>query len=266
MITVETFENAAVASSNLNHRCKYMGGGTLVMRDINYRDASFDRIIRSLDPALQKIDVQLNSVTIGASITMSEIMDNRNLAYLAPVARSIGGPAIRNMATVGGNLFAPSPFGDFATALLALDAKLEYASGRTEAVEQFFAARARAKPEIVVSVRFQEPERKTFRYKKVTRIKPKGVSVMAIAAVLPRRAGRVRNARIAFGAMGETPLRAKAAEAALENSSLNQTTISNAVEVVLGDLNPQDDALASAWYRNEIARVHLRRLLQERWS
>ena len=45
------------------------------------------------------------------------------LAFLKPVAKSIGGPAIRNMATVGGNLFARYPYGDFAVALLALDAE-----------------------------------------------------------------------------------------------------------------------------------------------
>jgi xanthine dehydrogenase small subunit len=44
------------------------------------------------------------------------------LAFLAPVARSIGGPAVRAAATVGGNLFAPSPYGDFSVALLALGA------------------------------------------------------------------------------------------------------------------------------------------------
>jgi CO/xanthine dehydrogenase FAD-binding subunit len=42
----------------------------------------------------------------------------------APVARAVGGPQIRNMATVGGNLFAPHPYGDFAAALLALGARV----------------------------------------------------------------------------------------------------------------------------------------------
>ena len=45
---------------------------------------------------------------------------------LAKAARAVGGPAIRNMATVGGNLFAPAPYGDFAVALLALDATVEH--------------------------------------------------------------------------------------------------------------------------------------------
>ena len=42
-----------------------------------------------------------------------------------------GGPAIRNMATVGGNLFAPYPFGDFAAALLALEAIVTVQSGHS---------------------------------------------------------------------------------------------------------------------------------------
>lgn len=264
MITVETFDSVAAANSALDHRSRYFGGGTLVMRDINYGDQSFDRIVRSNDPALQRIDVYQNSVVIGAGVTMSSIINHRGLAFLRPVARAVGGPAIRNMATIGGNLFAPSPFGDFAAALLALDAEIKWASGNSENIERFFSSRTSTSTQIVISVEFKIPERNTFRFKKITRIKPKGVSIMSIAVVLPRRAGRIRNARIAFGTMGKTPLRAKAAEKALENSRLDQTSIASAVNVVANELQPQDDALASAWYRSEVARVHLQRLLNER--
>ena len=52
---------------------------------------------------------------------MAAILAERELSYLHPVARIIGGPAVREAATVGGNLFAPSPYGDFAAALLALE-------------------------------------------------------------------------------------------------------------------------------------------------
>ena len=51
---------------------------------------------------------------------MAAIARHPDLAALARAARAVGGPAIRNMATVGGNLFAPTPYGDFAVALLAL--------------------------------------------------------------------------------------------------------------------------------------------------
>ena len=55
---------------------------------------------------------------------MAKILAHPGLAFLHPVAREIGGPAVRAMATVGGNLFAPAPYGDFAVALLALGAEV----------------------------------------------------------------------------------------------------------------------------------------------
>ena len=57
------------------------------------------------------------------------VLADRELGFLHPVARSVGGPAVREAATIGGNLFAPSPYGDFATALLALDATATLAGG-----------------------------------------------------------------------------------------------------------------------------------------
>ena len=61
---------------------------------------------------------------IGAAATMASIVAHADLQFLRPVASSIGGPAVRAMATVGGNLFAPYPYGDFAVALLALGAEV----------------------------------------------------------------------------------------------------------------------------------------------
>ena len=100
-----------------------------------------------------------------------------------------------------------------------------------------------------------------FRYSKVARVKPKGASVLTIAAHIPLSGGRVAGARIAFGSMGATPLRAKSAERALEGRALDAATIAAAAAAALEGLAPVDDALASAWYRREVAGVHLRRLL-----
>ena len=55
-----------------------------------------------------RIDASGPRVTIGAGVTFARILAERELAFLHGPARSIGGPAVRNMGTVGGNLFAPS--------------------------------------------------------------------------------------------------------------------------------------------------------------
>ena len=271
MITVETFDTLAAASSAMagagsgtragaGGSC-YMGGGTLVMRAVNYGDGDFSRILRSRDPALLRIEPDGGGVFIGAGATMAAIAGHRETAFLAEAATAVGGPAIRNMATLGGNLFAPPPYGDLSTALLALDARVRTADGQETPMESFFARRRMTGP-LVAGVTVPRPEPDVLRFRKVTRVRPKGVSVMAIAVRLPFRSGRLAGVRIAFGAMGPTPVRAKSAESALEGGGLEDARIARAAETLAHDLAPADDALASAWYRQAVAPVHLARLLR----
>jgi CO/xanthine dehydrogenase FAD-binding subunit len=180
---------------------------------------------------------------------MADVLASRDVDFLHPVARSIGGPAIRNMATVGGNLFAENPYGDFAVALLALDAQVVMANGQSQSMEAFLSGRAHPQG-LVGAVTFARPAPGEFHFQKVSRVKPKGVSTMSIAALT-----RHSDPRIVFGNMGPTPLRAKGAERALAQG------VDAACAACLEGLNPADDALASAWYRAEVAPVHLKRLL-----
>jgi xanthine dehydrogenase small subunit len=95
----------------------------------------------------------------------------------------------------------------------------------------------------------------------VARVKPKGVSVLSIAASLPAVGGRVSGARIAYGAMAPTAIRAKAAERSLEGRTLDESGVTAAVAAAAEGTSPATDAIASAWYRREVVGVHLRRLL-----
>jgi CO/xanthine dehydrogenase FAD-binding subunit len=264
-VTVKTFARLAEAASALSsdRSARFLGGGTLVMRAINEADPTIATIVRSTDPSFSQIAASSGRVEFGAGVTMAAILAERELAFLHPVARAVGGPAIREAATVGGNLFAPSPYGDFATALLALDATVTLAGGfgqRELPLEEFLSRREREST-LVSGVAFKRPASGVFRFAKVTRVHPKGISVLSIAAQLPAASGRITGARIAYGAMGPTPLRAKAAERALEGRALDAAGIAPALAVATDGTAPVDDAIASAWWRREILPVHLRRLL-----
>ena len=266
-VTVKTFatwgEAAAALSSERDAR--YLGGGTLVMRALNEGDVSVATVVRATDRALTHLDVTGSRITLGAGVTFARILSERELGFLHPVAGSIGGPAVRNMGTVGGNLFAPAPFGDFTVALLALDATVALQGGygaRDTPIEEFLAGRGRMPAGLVLSVSFQRPSSaEAFRYRKIARIKPKGGSLVTVAAHLPLSGGRVVGARIALGAMAATPVRAKAAERALEGRTLDPASVAAAVSAAAEGTSPVNDSLASAWYRREVVGVHLRRLL-----
>jgi CO/xanthine dehydrogenase FAD-binding subunit len=103
---------------------------------------------------------------------------------------------------------------------------------------------------------------RAFGFLKVSRVKPKGVSVLSIAAHLPREGGRIRGARVAYGAMGPAPLRATAVERVLEGQALDADAIARAAAVAAEGLDPPTDPIATGWYRCEVAGVHLRRLLE----
>ena len=189
-VTVKTFATSGDAAAALSSErdARYLGGGTLVMRALNEGDLSVSTVVRATDRALTQIEFASSRITIGAGVTFARVLAERELAFLHPVAASIGGPAVRNMGTVGGNLFAPTPFGDFAVALLALDATVAVQGGygaRDVPIEEFLAGRDRQQGALVLSVSCQRPHGEAFRYRKISRIKPKGGSLVTLAALLP---------------------------------------------------------------------------------
>lgn len=261
MVTITTVETLQEAAANGGQGTAFLGGGTLLMRGVNYGDQDVSHIVRLRQPqSLAGVSLEGERVRLGACATMATILKSADAVFLHAVARAVGGPAIRNMATVGGNVYAPHPYGDLAVALLALAAKLRMSDGSEMELERLLATRD-TETRLIESVSAVRPSGDDFRFLKVTRVKPRGASVLSIAAWLPRRAGRISGARIAFGAMAPTPVRAPTVEAALEGASLDQNGIDRALQSVANDLNPPDDSLASGWYRMEVAPVHLKRLL-----
>ena len=257
---LQSFSTVKEAEAALGAGARYLGGGTLVVRGANEGNTSFWTMVRATDPELSMIEIAYGTARIGASVTMAKVAAHPDLAAIAPVARAVGGPAVRNMATVGGNLFAPAPYGDFAVSLLALDATVQ-AGGRDVPIEAFLDARD-GNRSIVSSVRFNVPKPDAFRFVKVSRVKPKGVSVVSIATLLDMdKQGKITAARIALGCMADRPIRARAAEEALVGKTLSADGIADAVAVIGEGIQPITDAIASAWYRAEVLPVHFRRLL-----
>ena len=266
-VTVKTFASSGEAASALSsdRGARYLGGGTLVMRALNEGDISISTVVRATDQALIPHRRVERTRHDRRRRHLCQDPGRARPRLSARPARSIGGPAVRNMGTVGGNLFAPNPYGDFTVALLALDATVSVQGGlgaRDMPIEEFLQSRERQSGALVLAVSCARPaSADAFRYRKIARIKPKGGSVITLAAHLPLSGGRIAGARIALGSMAATQIRARAAERALEGRSLDDAAISAAAAAAAEGVSPADNALGSAWYRREIVGVHLRRLL-----
>jgi CO/xanthine dehydrogenase FAD-binding subunit len=148
---------------------------------------------------------------------------------LAEPARSVGGPALRNMATIGGNLVLG---GDVAVALLALDAEVTLSS-RTVRVEEFWPS-FRPGEEIVLSVSFEDdPDLVWLRHARRAANSPAVVSVA------------VSRGRVALGGVGPHPVLVPADPVAAAAA-----------------IDPPSDAIASAWYRRRMTELFVRRALE----
>ncbi|MBT3703295.1 MAG: xanthine dehydrogenase family protein subunit M, partial [Alphaproteobacteria bacterium] len=70
------------------------------------------------------------------------------------------------------------------------------------------------------------------------------------------------NARVVYGAVAPTPIRAAKTEAALEGLSLNEASIQSVLDVADSEVNPISDVRASDWYRRHLVRVMTQEVLQ----
>jgi probable selenate reductase FAD-binding subunit len=266
-VTVQSFLRPASVDEALSSFGRagvaVLAGGTIVMQRVAAGDPSIEQVV-SLDRAgLDGIATSGGRVRLGAMVRLQAVRDHPELAFLHAAVDVVGGPAIRNMATVGGNLFARQPYGDLGTMLLALDAEIELAaaSGRaTVPLERFYADHRRTS--LVLSVGFTAPAAGTTAFLKFARRQTNTGAVVVVAAQLPRDAsGNVAGARVALGGLGPVPVRAPGAERALEGAALDGPAIEAAAAAALEGIEPRDDAYASAAYRRRMIPVQVRRAL-----
>jgi CO/xanthine dehydrogenase FAD-binding subunit len=254
---------AALSSLARARDALVIGGGTLVMPKVQAGTSGLGTLVSLAKLKLDRIAIKGDKVTIGAATTLAAIGEEPGLAFLHPAIESVGSPTLRNLATIGGNLFTEQPYGDIAACLLALDAEATVATKRgvrkTSVAEILMKGIAR--DAIVTAISFRRPEKGTWFYRKAMRRAANSASIVTIAAHLPQSKGRVVKARIALGGCGAKPVRAPKAEAVLDGQKLDADSIATAGALLIKDAAPFTDAYASAWYRTRVLPVHFRRAI-----
>ena len=86
-----------------------IAGGTQVMPRLNTEVTGIATLVSLRRARLGGITVDRDDATVGAATTLSQLGADDRLAFLRPVVESIASPSIRNLATVGGNLFVAQP-------------------------------------------------------------------------------------------------------------------------------------------------------------
>ena len=241
-----------------------IAGGTMIMPVINGGQHATIRLVSLRRMGLSGISAASGTVTIGAATPISALARHPDLAFLHAAIDSIASPTVRNMATVGGNLFAAAPYGDLAVCLIALGAMATIAGAggeRTVVSVEALTTGSLQTGEIVVKVAFALPVAGTFRYRKAARRALNSASIVTVAAVVPVSDGLVKGCRVSLGGVAPRPVRAAAVEALIEGRPLTRATVEAAAAAAKADIHPASDAYASAWYRARVTPVHIRRAI-----
>jgi len=229
-----------------------VGGGTIVMPEISAGRLKPGKTILLARAGLSGVTREGGTVRIGAATPLQALLDLPG--PVGPCAANVGDIEIRLQATVGGNLCAGeghgAPRGDLQGALIAVGAQVRSAGAggeTTEPVEDFLGKRS---GRLVLGVSFDEPAAGAF----VALDRPHTHEYTALAVSAARLADG--SVRLAATGAGSSAVRLASAEAAASDPQA-------AGEAALKDVSPQDDALASAWYRRQALPVLVRRALAQ---
>src|SRR2546423_15147910 len=217
------------------------------MAEINYGRLRPVRVLMPRDAGLSGMGSNGSGLTLGAMTTGAELEDA--VEPLGSAARNVADHEIRAQATLGVNLCARSgggtPRGDLQAALIALAATVKSAGKdgeRTEPVENFLAAGADGR--LVLEVELWEPE--SSGYAAARRPHAHAYTILAVCA-----AETSAGVRVGISGAGARAVRARQVEDALSAGASPE----DAAQKALDDAQPQDDALASAWYRQRLLPV-----------
>lgn len=216
-----------------------------------------------------------DGLVVGATVTCAQLCAypaaREHYPGLVDAVSLIGGAAIQERATVGGNLCNAAPSGDSIPALMVLDAWAEVMGPqgtRQVPVREFCTgpgATVLAPAELLVALRVPRPEpRSGAAYLRFTARKEMDIAVVGVGAWLrlSEDLGRIEDARIALGAVGPTPLAADEAAEALVGRAPDEAAFDEAARLAQKVARPISDTRGTAAQRRHLVGVLARRALQ----
>lgn len=257
---------------------KIIAGGQSLVPMMNFRLARPEILIDINGiKELEYIKTEGDELVIGALTRESDIEKSalviEQFPFLAKAISYIGHSAIRNRGTIGGSLVHADPSAELPTALCALNGKLKVVGSSGEKIlepEEFFLTYLTTSLEpsdLLTEVRIPAlPENTGWSFSELSR-RSGDFAIVAVGILLFSEApGVCREARIAMGGVAPTPVRAQAAEALLAGKKLSEKLIAKAAQQAAEETDTEPDYHASAEYRMDMARVFVKKGLQEAWN
>ena len=262
---------------SLDHAIELMGvddarllaGGQSLIATLNMR-LSRPQLIVDINrvPGLDRIALSNGQIELGALVRYAQAERSADIATHAPlIAKAlpfIGHPAIRNRGTIGGSIAFGDPAAELPACFVALDgeAVITGPSGtsvvKADAFYKGLFESALTPRDVLTAIRIPVATGET-RTGFAELARRHGDYAMVGLAATARAAGKaLGDVRLVFFGVGTTPVRARAAEAALAVGDIDA-----AVKAVATDLDPPDDVQARGAVKRQLAGVLLQRVARQ---
>ncbi len=279
IINIEKPDTLEVALKMLsgNPNLKIIAGGTDVL--VRMHNGSLEEVellsIRDIAGLDEIRMLEDGTISIGAMATFSQLFRddiiNKYLSVLSEAAVSVGGPQVRNMGTIGGNICNGAVSADSATTMLAYDAALKLVSPagtRVVQVRDFYAGPGKVNllpGEILTNILISEDSYKNTSgcYIKYSNRKAMDLAILGVSAVCRAEAGKFSDVRIALGVAGPTPIRCTEAENFARGEDITEDTLKEIGKYAVKSSKARDSWRASKAYREHLIEVLTVRALKE---
>ncbi|MEL7610671.1 MAG: xanthine dehydrogenase subunit XdhB [Bacillota bacterium] len=226
--------------------------------------------LRGVSLTLER-DIRILPLTSFSHITRNPIIQ-KYLNVLGEAVDQIGGPQVRNIGTIGGNVCNGVTSADSSSTLHAYDAVMEITGPegtRTLPIKEFYvsAGKVALKPaELLTAIVIKKESYEGYfgHYIKYSMRRAMDIATLGCSCNVKLSPDKktVEDMRLAFGVAGPVPMRAPAAEAAVKGKVVSGELISAAGEAALSDVNPRTSWRASREFRLQLVAELTRRALE----
>lgn len=262
-----TLKEAVTLLAKHKDDARLLAGGQSLIATLNMRLSAPELLIdingiKGLDGIARKGRfVEIGALARHAQVERSDIV-SRHAPLIALAMPHIGHPAIRNRGTFGGSIAFADPAAELPACVLALGGEIDIAGPkgkRTVKADAFFKGlfeTALRPQEMLTAVRVPAADRNTrVGFAELAR-RHGDYAIVGLAATARADGKSIADVRLAYFGVGNTPVRAKKAEAALAAGNIDAAV--NAL-----DLEPNDDVQATAKVKKHLAGVLLRRVAKQ---
>jgi len=245
-IQPSTVEEALSALHTSSKPVCVIAGGTDLILDIRQerRSPVHTLIDVSAIPEMCKLDIRGNYIYIGAAVSLAKISEDqlieRNVQALVEACKLIGGPQVRNVATLGGNIAHALPAADGSIALMCYHTRVTIASLskiREVSLDKMFLGPGKSSldegREIIVgfSIPLKKPGQSSA-FKRV--MNPQGIAlpILNMSIWVEREDNILRDIRIAVGPSQGIPGRLELVEDHFKGTEIIDSTIEISEKVV----------------------------------